>query len=158
MCRELNDLTYTLFLTISEQGTWLAQGGAVIYAMRFPECLKPGHFDYLFNSHQLFHLAVVIAAVFHYRASLVSTMCMPYNLQRNTVATTCILADTVHVLGNVHLYGSRMCVMTFQTGKLLCRPWCTGATPLAAALHLMWASQQPSSMPARDCRVVLTAE
>lgn len=45
-------------------------GGAVIYALRFPERLKPGHFDYLFNSHQLFHLAVVIAAVFHYRASL----------------------------------------------------------------------------------------
>jgi Haemolysin-III related len=47
------------------------QGGAALYAFRFPECLKPGGFDYLFNSHQLFHLAVVIAAFVHYRACLV---------------------------------------------------------------------------------------
>lgn len=51
------------------------QGGAFIYACRWPERLKPGRFDYLFNSHQLFHLAVVIAAFVHYHAVLVSSNC-----------------------------------------------------------------------------------
>ncbi|PSC75369.1 Heptahelical 4 isoform 2 [Micractinium conductrix] len=43
-------------------------GGAVVYAARFPERLKPGAFDVAFHSHQLFHVAVVIAALIHYKA------------------------------------------------------------------------------------------
>jgi adiponectin receptor len=44
------------------------QAGAAIYATRFPERLKPGAFDLTFNSHQLFHVAVVVAACVHYKA------------------------------------------------------------------------------------------
>ena len=39
-----------------------------MYAARFPERLKPGAFDVAFHSHQLFHVAVVIAALIHYKA------------------------------------------------------------------------------------------
>eukprot|EP00891_Asterochloris_glomerata_P007907 jgi/Astpho2/7907/e_gw1.00118.28.1_t len=42
--------------------------GATLYACRFPECLFPGKFDLALNSHQLFHVAVVVAACIHYRA------------------------------------------------------------------------------------------
>ena len=44
------------------------QAGAAIYATRFPERLKPGAFDLTFNSPQLFHVAVVVAACVHYKA------------------------------------------------------------------------------------------
>lgn len=40
--------------------------GAALYALRVPESLLPGRFDTLGASHQLFHIAVVLAAVFHY--------------------------------------------------------------------------------------------
>jgi adiponectin receptor len=43
--------------------------GAAIYAARVPERWKPGAFDVAFHSHQLFHVAVVIAAMLHYKAS-----------------------------------------------------------------------------------------
>jgi adiponectin receptor len=43
-------------------------GGAAIYATRFPERWKPGAFDVAFHSHQLFHVAVVVAACVHYKA------------------------------------------------------------------------------------------
>ncbi|RKU43099.1 hypothetical protein DL546_003839 [Coniochaeta pulveracea] len=47
---------------------YLAEGaclvlGAVIYATRFPESLKPGRFDIYGGSHQLFHVLVVVATV-----------------------------------------------------------------------------------------------
>ncbi|KAJ2881459.1 hypothetical protein FB639_002610 [Coemansia asiatica] len=45
-------------------GTYIA--GAFIYSARFPERLWPGKFDYWLHSHQIFHVFVVIAAVFHY--------------------------------------------------------------------------------------------
>jgi hypothetical protein len=44
----------------------LLQGGAALYAARIPERWKPGAFDLFFNSHQIFHCAVVIAALLHY--------------------------------------------------------------------------------------------
>ncbi|ORX88625.1 putative hemolysin-III channel protein Izh2 [Basidiobolus meristosporus CBS 931.73] len=40
--------------------------GALIYASRVPERWFPGKFDYIGHSHQIFHVCVVIAAVFHY--------------------------------------------------------------------------------------------
>jgi Haemolysin-III related len=74
------------------------QGGAVLYAFRFPECLKPGRFDYLFNSHQLFHLAVVIAAFVHYRACLVRygpfSLCKVAVMRRHT----CLCTPMYHVM------------------------------------------------------------
>ena len=44
--------------------------GGIIYITRFPERKYPGKFDYFGSSHQLFHIAVVIAAIFHYLGSL----------------------------------------------------------------------------------------
>ncbi|KAI8326485.1 HlyIII-domain-containing protein [Martensiomyces pterosporus] len=40
--------------------------GAAIYGARIPERWWPGKFDYWLHSHQIFHVFVVIAAVFHY--------------------------------------------------------------------------------------------
>lgn len=42
--------------------------GAAIYTFKVPERWKPGAFDVAFHSHQLFHVAVVIAAMIHYKA------------------------------------------------------------------------------------------
>ncbi|RYC60031.1 hypothetical protein CHU98_g6183 [Xylaria longipes] len=39
--------------------------GAVTYASRFPECIKPGKFDVFGSSHQIFHILVVIATLVH---------------------------------------------------------------------------------------------
>ena len=44
--------------------------GGLIYIIRFPERKYPGKFDYIGSSHQLFHIAVVVAAYFHYLGSL----------------------------------------------------------------------------------------
>ncbi|KAH6656421.1 mPR-like GPCR protein [Truncatella angustata] len=49
---------------------YLAEGGlflvaAVIYATRFPECIKPGTFDIWGSSHQIFHIIVVFATIVH---------------------------------------------------------------------------------------------
>ncbi|CAJ0580265.1 unnamed protein product, partial [Mesorhabditis spiculigera] len=40
--------------------------GAALYATRVPERFFPGHCDYWFQSHQLFHTFVVLAAFVHY--------------------------------------------------------------------------------------------
>lgn len=37
-------------------------GGATLYAMRFPESSRPGKYDLLGASHQIFHICVVLAA------------------------------------------------------------------------------------------------
>jgi adiponectin receptor len=39
--------------------------GAGLYAGRFPERMKPGHFDIWGSSHQIFHVLVVLAAASH---------------------------------------------------------------------------------------------
>ncbi|KXS14494.1 putative hemolysin-III channel protein Izh2, partial [Gonapodya prolifera JEL478] len=44
--------------------------GAVLYAVRWPECWWPGRFDYWFHSHQIFHLLVVSAAVTHWLGAI----------------------------------------------------------------------------------------
>ena len=50
----------------------LMQGGAVVYALRIPERWRPGAFDIYFHSHQLFHIAVIIAAAVHYKVNFAS--------------------------------------------------------------------------------------
>lgn len=45
--------------------------GAWLFATRVPECYFPGRFDFAFHSHQLFHIAVVIGAFFHFQATMV---------------------------------------------------------------------------------------
>lgn len=42
--------------------------GAIIYGYRIPEIFAPGKFDMVGSSHQIFHIFVVIASVFHLRA------------------------------------------------------------------------------------------
>ncbi|CAD6593870.1 MAG: hypothetical protein ASARMPRED_008163 [Alectoria sarmentosa] len=44
--------------------------GALIYAARFPESLKPGAFDIWGHSHQTFHVMVVLGAVLHFNGIL----------------------------------------------------------------------------------------
>lgn len=44
--------------------------GATLYAMHIPERWKPGYFDIALHSHQLFHVAVVVAACIHYKSTL----------------------------------------------------------------------------------------
>lgn len=46
-------------------------GGLVFYATQFPESWAPGRFDTWGHSHQLWHIGIVLAIVFHYRAALV---------------------------------------------------------------------------------------
>jgi len=41
-------------------------GGALLYAVRVPERFFPGKCDIWFQSHQIFHMFVVIAAFVHY--------------------------------------------------------------------------------------------
>ncbi|KAK4773027.1 hypothetical protein SAY87_028046 [Trapa incisa] len=45
--------------------------GALVYATRIPERWRPGKFDIVGHSHQLFHMLVVAGAYTHYRAGLV---------------------------------------------------------------------------------------
>ena len=44
--------------------------GAILYLIRFPEKYFPGKFDIFGSSHQLLHIAVLIAIIFHYIGSL----------------------------------------------------------------------------------------
>lgn len=41
-------------------------GGAVLYAFRIPESIYPGKFDIWFQSHQIFHICVIAAALVHF--------------------------------------------------------------------------------------------
>ncbi|WAR24967.1 ADRL-like protein [Mya arenaria] len=42
-------------------------GGALMYAFRVPESIYPGRFDIWFQSHQIFHICVILAALVHFR-------------------------------------------------------------------------------------------
>ena len=48
-------------------GGTIYAGGAVIYSLKFPEKWFPGWFDYIGNSHNIFHVCVVIGALMHWR-------------------------------------------------------------------------------------------
>jgi len=45
-------------------------GGAVLYATRVPERCKPGAFDIVGHSHQIFHVCVIVACFIHFRESI----------------------------------------------------------------------------------------
>ena len=54
-------------------------GGAVIYALRVPERIWPGKFDIWFQSHQIFHVFVIIAAFVHFHGiTIVASNMMRY--------------------------------------------------------------------------------
>lgn len=44
--------------------------GATIYATRYPERLFPGKLDIFFHSHQIWHVFILIASIFHIRGTL----------------------------------------------------------------------------------------
>ena len=44
--------------------------GAILYILRFPEKKFRGKFDYIGSSHQLFHVFVLLGALFHFFGSL----------------------------------------------------------------------------------------
>jgi len=43
--------------------------GLLLFASKFPECVFKGKFDYLFHSHQLFHICVFGGAFFHHQTN-----------------------------------------------------------------------------------------
>lgn len=45
-------------------------GGVFVYIKRFPENILPGRFCFFGNSHQIWHVMVVLGIVFTYYASL----------------------------------------------------------------------------------------
>lgn len=62
-------------ITNPQLSNWVIGGisylfGAVIYIWRFPEKYWPGKFDFGGNSHNIFHIMVIIGVIFHYLASL----------------------------------------------------------------------------------------
>ncbi|KAF8565999.1 hypothetical protein P879_06835 [Paragonimus westermani] len=59
-CVENNSLGWLFLMAV------LYISGASIYAARIPERILPGRFDIWFQSHQIFHVFVVIAAMVHY--------------------------------------------------------------------------------------------
>lgn len=50
--------------------------GATLYGFRIPECFKPGDFDFLGSSHQIFHILVVLGSICHFRAVIKSYILM----------------------------------------------------------------------------------
>lgn len=56
-------------------GPWLGGGffyvlGASLYATHFPEKCCPNRFDFFGNSHNLFHILIIIAGLMHYYGSI----------------------------------------------------------------------------------------
>ena len=44
--------------------------GAMTYALKFPEKQMPGVFDYIGNSHNIFHAACVVASLIHWHCNI----------------------------------------------------------------------------------------
>ncbi len=68
--------TDTQMLDHFDAWPWLFGGllyivGAVIYAMKWPECVnKHGKYDFIGNSHNIFHILIVLAALVHWYGSI----------------------------------------------------------------------------------------
>jgi adiponectin receptor len=43
--------------------------GLIFYATNFPERIAPGRFDVVGHAHQIWHISIVVAILFHYRAT-----------------------------------------------------------------------------------------
>lgn len=59
--------------------------GAFLYAIRFPERIAPGAFDFIGHSHQIFHVLTVLAAACHLTALLKSYEIVHTNLLPNFI-------------------------------------------------------------------------
>lgn len=64
--RQVDHVHEALLLDICMGAIYLL--GTAVYTMKVPERFWPGKFDVAFHSHQLFHVAVVVAAMVHYKA------------------------------------------------------------------------------------------
>jgi adiponectin receptor len=64
--RNVSDVHEALVLDLWMGAIYLL--GTGVYTLKVPERFWPGRFDVAFHSHQLFHIAVVAAAMVHYRA------------------------------------------------------------------------------------------
>lgn len=51
-------------------GGFLYIFGAVIYSYNWPECFSNGKFDIFGNSHNIFHICVVLGALIHWYGSI----------------------------------------------------------------------------------------
>lgn len=58
--------------------------GAIIYAVRWPECIRPGQFDIWGSSHQIFHVLVVMAALCHFYG-----LSIAFNYNHQSLLTIC---------------------------------------------------------------------
>ena len=64
--RGWNWMTYFYAPVVKSIGVYL--GGALLYAAKIPERWRPGMFDYVGGSHNIWHLAVLGGILFHYSA------------------------------------------------------------------------------------------
>ena len=76
---------------------FIAQGalyviGSLLYANRIPERFFPGKCDYLFQSHQIFHVLVVLAALVHLNG--INSMA-DFVLQNNSTASAAAPASPI---------------------------------------------------------------
>ena len=64
--RQVHEVNQALILDLWMGAIYLL--GTGVYTLKVPERFWPGRFDVAFHSHQLFHIAVVVAAMVHYKA------------------------------------------------------------------------------------------
>jgi adiponectin receptor len=67
-----NFYTYPFNAHLWALGGAIYIGGAILYALRIPERFFPMKFDYFGSSHNIFHFAVIIAAIVHFYAGLLN--------------------------------------------------------------------------------------
>ena len=71
--------------------------GAYVYATAVPEKWKPGAFDVMFSSHNIFHILVVAGAYVHWRAALVLLAWRDHHAVRTQSAVVCITRHRVSI-------------------------------------------------------------
>lgn len=69
------NLAESSFLHHFDLWPWVCCGGfyvvgAVLYGLNWPECFYKGRFDYIGNSHNIFHVFIVIASLFSWYGSI----------------------------------------------------------------------------------------
>lgn len=70
--------------------------GAILYIMKFPERYWPGRFCIFGNSHQIFHVLVLIGVFTHYYGCLQTYMYRASNLCSNNILNSSIVNDSVY--------------------------------------------------------------
>ena len=68
MLPDIGNFSSSMFYYLMMAFTYIF--GVFIYILRFPERFYPGKFDYFGNSHNLWHMFVLLAAIWHYLGAL----------------------------------------------------------------------------------------